>query len=50
MLLEITRVRELYSNIENPTDDHCFSELETAEISNKYKDSLLWMNAHIREL
>ena len=49
MLQEIKRVRQEYGCRGKVDDKFAFNEKETAEIHNKYKDSLTWMNAEVRE-
>ena len=49
MTTEIERVRSTYSSVGKPAADHRFSEAETANIHNKYLQSLTWMNDDIKE-
>lgn len=49
MLQEVKRVRQEYGRHGKVDDNFAFSENDTTDIHNKYKDSLTWMNADVKE-
>ena len=49
MLQEVKRVRQEYGCHGKVDDNFPFSEDETADIHNNYRDSLTWMNADVKE-
>ena len=49
MLQEVKRVRQEYGRRGKVDDNFAFNENETIDIHNRYKDSLTWMNAEVKE-
>ena len=49
MLQEVKRVRQEYGRRGKVDDNFAFNENEMTDIHNRYKDSLTWMNAEVKE-